>query len=177
MLRSPARALLFTVLLACALPAGAADPVLMFVLGMAREMATEAKPVPAPPAALPDTYPGTTVSPAVLRRLIDESFLYLSAAQRETLFNALNAELLKPSNAAVRASMIEYFAERAAQVRGVQLRLAQLSYREKQFFADAFGRELKRLPEAEAAELRKLAAADLLPLPADVNQLLLATFN
>lgn len=177
MLRARSRAVLFAVLLGCALPAPAADPILMFVLGMAREMATQAAPLAAPVEPLPDTYPGTTVSPPELRRLIDGSFAYLSAAQRDAVFDALNAELLKPSNAAVRASMIEYFAERALQVRAAQLRLAQLSYREKQVLAEAFGRELKRMPEDEAQELRKLAETGLLPVPADLNQLLLATFH
>lgn len=171
------KTLLLAALLVFALPARAADPILMFVLGMAREMAMQAAPRAAPVATLPETYPGTTVSPAELRRLIDGSFAYLSATQREAVFNALNAELLKPSNAAVRASMIEYFAERALQVREAQLRLARLSYGEKQALADAFAQELKRLPQAEAQELRQLLEAGLLPVPADLSRLLLATFN
>jgi hypothetical protein len=171
------RILVISLLVACAQPARAADPVLTFLMGMAHDMITEPKSAVAPALELPKVYPGTTVPPAVLKRLIDDSFLYLSAPQRAEIFEALNAELLKPGNFAVRAAMIEYFAHRALQVRALQVRLGQLSFREQQFLVEEFRRELKSLPEDEAAQLRGLLERGLLPVPADLNQLLLAAFN
>src|SRR5256714_933327 len=171
------RAFLFALLLACALPARAGDPVLTFLMGIAQEILHQPKAAAPPAAALPEVYPGTTVQPALLKRLIDDCFLYLSAPQRAEIFDALNAELLKPGNFAVRAPMIEYFAHRALQVRAAQLRLAQLSPREQQFLADEFRQELKTLPEEQASELRGLLERGLLPVPTDLNQRLLAVFN
>ena len=179
MARALGRTVFFALVFSCALPARAADPVLNFLLGIAREMTI--LPAPAASAAvpmdLPEVYPGTTVPPGVLKRLIDDSFLYLKAEQRAEIFDALNAELLKPKNFAVRAPMIEYFAHRALQVRAAQLRLGQLSYREKQFLAEEFRQELKGLPEEEMRDLRSVIERGLLPVPADLNELLLAAFN
>jgi hypothetical protein len=169
--------LVFALLLAAALPARAADPVLTFLLGMAREMMAQPKAAAVPAPELPEVYPGTTVQPVLLKRLIDDSFLYLAAPQRAEIFDALNAELLKPKNFAVRASMIEYFAYRALQVRAAQLRLGQLSLREKQFLVEEFRQELKALPEEDAVQLRDMLHRGLLPVPADLNQLLLAAFS
>ena len=130
------RAVVFALLLACALPARAGDPVLTFLMGIAQEILNQPKAAAPPATELPEVYPGTTVRPALLKRLIDDCFLYLSAPQRAEIFDALNAELLKPGNFAVRAPMIEYFVHRALQVRAAQVRLAQLSPREQQLLAD-----------------------------------------
>lgn len=171
------RSLLFALLFACAAPARAADPVLMFLIGVARELAAQAKPAPVAAEPIPDTYPGTTVEPALLRRLIDDSFLYLSDSQRTEIFDALHAELMKPGNFAVRASMIEFFAHRALEVRAAQLRLAQLSYREKQLLADEFRQELKLLPEGDVDQLRSVIERGLLPVPADLRGMLLTELD
>ena len=171
------RTFLFAVLIAVAAPARAADPVLTFLMSVAQEILSQPKAAAAPAADLPEIYPGTTVRPALLKRLIDDCFLYLSPAQRAEIFDALNAELLKPANFAVRAPMIEYFAHRALKVRAAQVRLSQLSPREQQFLADEFRQELKTLPEEQASELRGLLERGLLPVPTELNQRLLAAFN
>jgi hypothetical protein len=117
------------------------------------------------------------VRPQYLRRLIDDSFLYLSDSQRDEIFESLNKALLDPRNAAVRGSMIEYFARKALAVRAAQLKLAQLSLPEKQRLADEFGREVATLSPQEQAQVGKLLHAGLLPVPGDFNQLLLAAFE
>lgn len=150
----------------------------MFIMSVAQEIALKAgKAAPPAPAELPEVYPGTTVPVAVLRRLIDDSFIYLSSSQRTEIFDALHAELMKPQNFAIRASTIEYFAHRALQVRAAQLRLAQLSTREKEFLAEEFKQELKSVPPEEQQNLRHVVEQGLLPVPSDLNQLLLAAFN
>ena len=177
MARVLGRSLLFAVLLALSLPARA-DPLLMFLISMAKEIASvpAAKPADALPM-LPATYPGTTVEPQILRRLIDDSFLYLSASQRAEVFEALNAELMKPANAAMRAPMIEEFARRALEVRAAQLRLAELSYGQKKLLASEFSQEVRSLPEEELGPLRQALEKGLLPIPADLGRLLLAALD
>jgi len=151
----------------------------MFLLSVAQEIvARSAAATPPPPAVeVPELYPGTTVPVALVRRLIDDSFIYLSPRQRAEVFDALHAELMKPQNYAVRASAIEYFAQRALQVRAATLRLAQLSQREKQSLADEFRAELQSIPAEEQETLRTVMEKGLLPVPSDLNQLLLAAFN
>ena len=176
------RSLFFTLLLACAAAypatARAADPLLMFLFSIAQEIASKQAPA-APPAAVerPDIYPGTTVPVDVLRRLIDDSFIYLSPHQRTEIFEALHAELMKPMNFAIRASTIEYFAHRALQVRSAQLRLARLSQQQKESLAAEFRDELKSFPAEEQTSLRTVVEKGLLPVPSDLNQLLLAAFS
>jgi hypothetical protein len=173
------RSLFFAVSLAFAWPAHA-DPLLMFLVSIAKEIAVaSASQNPAPIAAVeaPTTYPGTMVEPEILRRLIDDSFLYLSPDQRAEIFEALHAQLLKPENAAMRGPIIENFAQRALQVRAAQQRLEKLTYSEKTHLAAEFQKEVKSLPEEDAAQLRQAMEKGLLPVPSDLNQLLLAAFD
>lgn len=176
------RGVVFTLLfLGVATPA-AAEPVLMFLFSIAREMVLTHinSPKTPPEQPMPDfgkVYPGTSVEPDVLRRLIDDSFLYLSSRQRTEIFDALNAELLKPRNAAVRGTMIEYFAEKALLIRAAQMQLAKMPYSEKQRIAAEFKGELTGLSPEDQDELRGLLNSGLLPVPGDLNQLLLAAFD
>lgn len=156
----------------------------MFLIGIARDMVINHAMSPnrgrAPEPPMPDlsrVYPGTSVEPDHLRQLIDDSFLYLSAGQRREIFESLNAALMNPKNAAVRGPMIEYFAEKALTVRAAQLKLAQLSWREKQRMAEEFKTELAALPAADQTELGELLRSGLLPVPSDLNQLLLTAFE
>jgi hypothetical protein len=176
------KGVVFTLLFAGLCAPASADPVLMFLIGMARDMVTEHANAPrrGPVVALPDmdkVYPGTTVEPDHLRRLIDDSFLYLSTAQRREIFDSLNNALLDPRNAAVRGAMIEHFASKALTVRAAQLQLAQLPWREKERLAGEFKRELVDLSEEDRAQLGELLRSGLLPVPTDLNQLLLTAFE
>jgi hypothetical protein len=171
------RSLFFTLFLACALPVRA-DPIVMFLIGMARDMAAKAiEEHLSKPAPEPETYGGTTVQPAHLRQLIHDSFLHLSDDQREEIFQALNAELVKPENNVFRASIIEYFSQRALQVRIAHMQLSQLNSSQMQQLAFEFRREIRGMPEAQMRELRGTLEQGLLPVPADLNRLLLAQFD
>jgi len=179
------KGVLFTLLFAGVVAPASADPLLMFLIGIARQMVeahaersmSGAAPAPEVLHELPTVYPGTSVEPADLKRLIDDSFVYLSDAQRREIFNSLHAALMDPKNAAVRASMIEYFADRAMTVRAAQARLSKMSWSEKQRMAGEFKSELALLSPDDQAELGKLLRSGLLPVPNDLNQLLLATFD
>lgn len=174
------RIIVIALLLAFTGPAFAVDPVVMFLLSVAREMvfkavareqaAAAAEQAPAAVA----TYPGTMVQPEDLKRLIDESFTYLSQAQRQEIFDSLHAALMDPKNAAVRASMIEYFAQRAFAIREAQDRLTKLSPQEKSLLAADFRKQVAALPEEEAVQIAELLRRNLLPVPSDLNEMLLA---
>jgi hypothetical protein len=175
---------LFTLLFALALPAHAVDPILMFLLSFARNIierqVEESLKRPLPPSGpvepMPDlgkVYPGTTVEPVIVRRLIDDSFIYLSAEQRKEIFDSLNKALLDPKTLPVRGEMIEHFARRALAVRAAQVRLSQLAPREKQMMAEEFKREIASVPDADLVPLLKVLEQGLLPVPSDLNQLFL----
>ena len=174
--------LLFALIaLACAAPARA-DPILMFLFGMARELMHEgfvnSRKAPRPnDVPLPVVYPGTAVEPARLRQLIDESFIYLSARRREELFLAFNDELIKPKNAAVRAAMIEYFAEHAFAVRAAMERLSKLHESEMRELAERFVDQARTLPEEERTQLRFVLSEGLLPVPPDLNAMLVVAMR
>lgn len=166
------------------MPAQAADPLVMFIMSVARHMIEKqverSVRGPAPPEPIPDldnTYPGTTVEPSILKRLINDSFIYLSGEQRKEIFDALNRELLDAKNASVRPAMIEYFARMALAVRANQVRLSQLSYREKQMLAEEFKRETDGVSGQDIAQLRGVLEKGLLPVPPDLNQLLLTVLD
>lgn len=184
MLRALRKGVLFTLLFAGVVTPAAADPVLMFLLGMARDMieaqVERSRNAPPVPEFMPDmaqVYPGTLVEPEHLRRLIDDSFLYLDRAQRKEIFDSMHAALSNPKNAAVRGAMINYFAERALAVRAAHAKLAQLSWPEKEKLADEFRKEIVALPAEDKEQLGQLLRSHLLPVPRDLNQLLLATFE
>lgn len=178
------RGVLFTLLFAGLVAPAAADPILMLLMSIARNMVTSHAQKPDSEKLLEsqilDTakvYPGTMVEPDQLRRLIDDSFLYLGDRQRQEIFDSFNAELLKPKNAAVRGAMIEYFTDRALVVRAAQLQLARMPWSEKERLALEFKAELAALPPEERQQIRDLLHQRMLPVPSDLNQLLLATFE
>jgi hypothetical protein len=174
------KGVVFTLLLGLCAPAWAIDPLIMFLLNAASEAAmrtAERNAMQAPPPAPPPdrNYPGTQVEPAQLRKLIDDSFLHLSSAQKKEVFDKLNTALLDPKNAAVRAPMIEHFTVRALQVRAAQQYITALPPADKQRLAREFRREAEALPLEDQAKLAALLRQGLLPVPRDFNQLLLAT--
>lgn len=155
----------------------------MFLLSVAREMVTATaleRDRNRPNVVLPDlsrVYPGTTVEPDQMRRVIDESFQYLNESRRQEIFEALHAALTDPRNAAVRSAMIDHFTERALMVRAAQRRLTELSEREKARMVQEFRIELAGLPAEDQAQLGELLRRGLLPVPTDLNQRLLAALE
>ncbi|MSQ64592.1 MAG: hypothetical protein EXR33_12300 [Betaproteobacteria bacterium] len=183
MVRFLRKGVLFALLFAGIVTPAAADPILMFLLGIARDMVIShvAKSSFAPaPEPVPDVarfYPGTSVEPDHLRRLIDDSFPYLNDAQRREIYGSLKEALTDPKNAAVRGPMIEYFADKALTVRAAQQKLAQLSSGEKESLAAGFRKEINTLSVEEQTQLGELLRNRLLPIPSDLNQMLLAAFD
>lgn len=182
MIRRLARALVLVSLGVCAQPALAFDPIVMLLLSAAREVVGSAiarsQATPSVPVPVPSTkYPGTTVEPEQLRRLIDECFVYLSDSQRREIFDSLNASLMDPKNAAVRGAMIEYFAARAVAVREAQERLSRLTAADKERLLAEFRTAIAEMPAEEAAQLAALLRKGVLPVPGDLNAQLLAALD
>ncbi len=177
------KGVVFTLLFAGIVTPAAADPLIMFLIGVARDMieahATRSRNAPAP-EYVPDmslVYPGTLVEPEHLRRLIDDSFPYLADTQRKEIFDSLNDALANPKNAAMRGAMIQYFVDRALTIRAARIQLSELSWPEKERLAGEFGKELRTLSIEDRALLGNLLRGGLLPVPSDLNQLLLAAFE
>jgi len=176
------KGVLFTLLFVGVVTPAAADPFVMLLLGIARDMIVEHANRPKTPAPeyVPDlerVYKGTIVEPDHLRRVIDDSFPYLSDAQRKEVFSSLDVALADPKNAAVRGPMIQYFVEKALTVRAAQMKLSQLSWREKQQIAGEFRKEIAALSDEDRTQLGELLRSGMLPVPSDLNQLLLAAFD
>lgn len=178
MLRRLQKAMLLSLLLAFAAPASAVDPIVMFLLGIAREMAfnaiRERVMAPGDPEPPPAVYPGTTVEPAQVRRLIDQGYDYLSRSRRDEVFESLHASLMDPKNAAVSASTIEYLAEHAAAMRAFREELARMSLNEKSRIAAEFREQAAALSPDEKDKLAELIRQQVLPVPRDLNDMLLA---
>lgn len=164
-------------------PAFAIDPVLMFLFNVARnaidarEKAKSSAPVLEPQIEWPETYPGTTVTPGLVKRLIDDCFDYLSASQRGELFHQLNTVLLDPKNALVRAPLIEHFAARAVSVRQARIYLSGLSSLDKEALAVQFKEEIGTLSEEDRARFIDVVRSGLLPVPPDLNRMFLAVLQ
>jgi hypothetical protein len=176
------KGVLFTLLFAGVATPAAADPIVMFLLGIARDMIIDhaTKPRAPAPVYVPDperVYKGTIVEPDHIRRLIDDSFPYLGDAQRKEIFESLNAALADPKNTAVRGEMIQYFVDKALTVRAARIKLAELPWREKERLAGEFRKELAALSPEDQAQLGALLRGGMLPVPTDLNQLLLAAFD
>ena len=178
------KGVVFTLLFAGVVTPASADPLIMFLLGVARDMveaqATKSRNAPPAQEYMPDmarVYPGTMVEPEHLQRLIDDSFPYLADAKRKEIFDSLNTALLDPKNAAVRGTMIQYFVDRALTIRAARMQLSALPWTEKERLAGEFGKELRTLSTEDQALLGNLLRGGLLPVPSDLNQLLLAAFD
>jgi hypothetical protein len=181
------RAIFLFLLAIVARPAAAMDPILMFVFSVAREMIESntppppaAKPLPEMGGTVPDfpkVYPGTMIEPQHVRALVDDCFPYLSDSRRGEIFDSLNAALLDPKNAPVRASMINYFADRAFAVKAAQQRLEKMGTREKEQLAEEFGKEVATLPPEEKVRVVDLLREGLLPVPSDFNRMLLGVVD
>ena len=176
------KGVLFTLLFAGVVTPATADPIVMFLLGVARDMIIEHanRPRLPVPEYVPDmkrVYKGTIVEPDHMRRLIDDSFTYLGDAQRKEIFDSLNAALVDPKNTAVRGELIQYFVDKALTVRAARIKLAELPWREKERLAGEFRKELATLSAEDQAQLGILLRSGMLPVPTDLNQLLLAAFD
>ena len=125
---------------------------------------------PSVPRALTGVY---GVSEAQLRGLIDAGFVHLTASQRADIYASLMRMMADPKNALARPLIIEELVQHASAVRSAHERLAVLSFSEKRAIAVDARSEYERLP---AQDLDQLMQLRVVPIPRDLNDLILAEF-
>lgn len=183
------RTILFVAALAQPLAARAADPLLMFVLGFAKNLIESSMqedngrrgqagggnvPIISLPAPLKSQKPPATMDQEDLRVLIDESFLHLSRSQLAELHAGLDKALADPANGAYREAILNQFVAVARQVQFTHAQLNRLSPDEKRLLAERFAANFRTLaPDQQQALLEQLRQRAL-PLPTDLNDMMLA---
>lgn len=167
-------------------PAGAnaMEPVLMFLLGFVQNrlntLANERQPariapqptVPVQPAPLAHK-PLAEMNREDLRAVIDQSFVYLSRAQRAELLAGLVQVVDNPAHAGDRALILGQFLDIAHRVRFTHDTLDRLSPEQKRMVAGHFSDNLRAMDPALRDGLRAQLRARTLPVPADLSELML----
>lgn len=112
-----------------------------------------------------------------LKTVIEESYGYLSPAQREEVHSALMRILAEPRNAALRPQIVESFVQTAGAVRQAQQTLQSLSREQKLALASQARLEYERLGASEQRELMGMLRAGQVPIPADLTEMMVAEFS
>lgn len=174
---------LLTVLALPSAPARAFDPLMMFLLGFAKnliESAIEENAARQPPriaivpAPAPPPKPAARMDENDLRALVDESFGYLTAAQRAELLAGLEKALADPANRPYREAIIMQFVGVARQVSFTHRSLDRLSADDKRALAERFAANYRSLAPEQQQALTQQLRARALPLPADLNDMMLS---
>lgn len=185
------RSLICVVLLAVSSAAWPVDPILVMLLRMVRDQAISASvqagvealrenpPQRAPifGYALPSAPLEAGTEEQHLRTLIDESFPYLTSGQRAAVYAGMEKILNDPQNAARKAQIVAEFSLQARMVRDGYRKLDSLSYFEKRTLVAQAREEFRRLPAAERQQMLEVLQTRMLPLPRDLNDIMLAEFS
>jgi len=176
----------FVLVTACihAGPARAADPLLMFLLGWAKNIIeshmdakgnAQKQPLPVSVFATPSaSKPPAKVTESDLRSLVDDGFAYLSPSQRAELLAGLEKALGDPANSAHRDDILVQFANVARQAGYTHRQLDRLSTSEKRMLARQFAANYRSLTPEQQQELLQRLKLGALPLPSDLNEMMLA---
>jgi hypothetical protein len=168
-----------------------ADPILLLLLRMARDRALSASieagvttlqqsstiPSPVYGFALPTPAIPRGTEEQQLRTLLDENFLHLSPAQRDEVFETLQAILKDPQNRQDKSRLVAEFALKAREVRESYRGLDKLSYAEKRSLAAQARAEYGRMPAAERRQFLDVLQSGALPIPRDLRDTLLAEID
>lgn len=112
-----------------------------------------------------------------LKTLIDEGFVHLTSAQRNEVYVAVRRTLADPKNAAIRNHLVQELAVKAAAVREAHEQLSSLPpARKRAIVAEARG-EYEKLPPEERRQMLQVLQAGIVPLPRDLNDMILAEFS
>jgi hypothetical protein len=168
--------------------AAAIDPLVLFLLRMMRDSAISSaleagvdslsEAAPKNPAAdIPRLAPLPAQEGQWLKALIDESFVHLSAAQREELFASLTRMLNDPRNAQLRSAILAEFTGKAIAMRDAQRRLAGLTTEQMQAVAAEARQEFERLPLAQREQMLRVLQHGIPGMPRQLNEIILAEFH
>ncbi len=109
-----------------------------------------------------------------LRTVIDDSFLYLKASQRDAVYEGMRKIINDPQNAAIKGQIIAEFSLKAKSARESYRALDRLSSTEKLRLAQQAGAEFKSLAPAEQRDMLNALEAGVLPVPRDLAAAMLA---
>jgi hypothetical protein len=167
----------------------AADPLVIFLLRMLRdqvissaiESGVAAAQEKSKQAAMASAAPRTVTPPATedqwLRGLVDESFVHLSAQQREELHASLMRILNDPKHAATRATIIAEFTRQAIAMRDAHRQLSRLSPQEMHDIAVKARREYEQLPPEQRQQMVQVLQHGIPGMPRALNDVMLAEFG
>ena len=186
-----ARCLVCVLCLFLSSTAAAIDPILLLLLRMARDQAISMsiergvgalRQEPAPPPvtfgyALPTPPVSSGTEEPRLRALIDESFLHLTATQRDAVFAGMQKILSDPQLAQMKSQIVAEFTLKARLVRDSYRSLERLTNTEKRALAAQAKEEFRRLPANERRELLEVLQSGMLPVPRDLNAIMLSEFS
>ena len=187
----PIRWLVCVVLMLCSSAAYSIDPILLLLLRMMRDHAIsasveagvnslrQAAPPQAPTFgyALPTTPEPQGNAEQRLRTLIDESLLHLSAEQRDAVFAAMQKVLNDPQYAQLSPQILAEFTLKVRAWRESYRQLDRLSYSEKKALVMQAREEFQRLPAEQRQHLLEMLQSGMLPVPRDLNEIMLAEFS
>ena len=112
-----------------------------------------------------------------LRALIDEGFVHLTRSQRDEVFASAKRILAGTENTAQRAALVQELAIKASAVRQAHERLSALSPAQKRALAIEARGEYEKLPAEERQQMMQVLQAGIVPLPRDLNEMILAEFG
>jgi hypothetical protein len=175
-------------------PSFAIDPLVLFLLKMLRdqvitssaeagyEAAKDAYEVP-PDAALPmvsgmplSLAPGASEDER-LRALIDESFVHLTAQQREELYTSFMKIVNDPANAARRQVLIAQFTIQANNLRDAHRILSRMSDADMRGIVAQARLEYEKLPPEQREQMIRVLQRGVPGMPQALNQMMLSEFS
>ncbi len=112
-----------------------------------------------------------------LRALIDEGFVYLTAAQREEVYAGVRRGLADPKNAHLQPLILQELALKASAMRQAHEQLNNLSYGQKQTIADQARAEYANMSAEERRQMIRVLQSGMAPIPRDLNDMILAEFR
>ncbi len=185
------RCLILILLLVFSTTAVALEPILILVLRMLRDQAISTSiergvgVMRQQPAAPQQPFGYALASPPIesgteeqrLRALIDESFLHLSASQRDSVFSGMQKILRDPQYANSKSQIVAEFGMKARAVREGYRGLEKLTPVDKRALASQAKEAFSRLPIAERRQIMEVLQSGVLPLPRDLGALMLAELN
>jgi hypothetical protein len=190
MVRRCVAASLVVMALACAwwpVTAHAVDPFVLFLLRMLRDQALstaiESGATYSPQSRKPDPPRAMFLPPQPIneadrmRRLIDESFVHLSSAQRENLHSSLTRILEDPKNAPQRGEILAAFTAQAEATRQAHLQLSRLTDSEMRGVAAEARVEFARLPVEDRRDLMAALEQGIPGMPRTLLDAILAEFR
>ena len=185
------RLLLGLVIMSVSATSAAVEPILLLLLRMARDQAISTSIERGVGAMRPESNPSTPVFGYMLptepvskgteeqrlRALIDDSFLHLTAGQRNAVFASVQKILNDPQHAQDKPLIVAEFTVKANAFRDSYRTLDKLSNPEKRRLAAQAKEEYRRLSSDDRRQMLDALQSGMLPMPRDLNAIMLAEFG